>query len=261
MKNIILLLLLVAAIEIPVSMNAQNKDTITTKSGLKYYYTNHGNGEKTKQGWLMLVHYTGTFLDGSIFDSSRDRNVPFSFILGKGQVIKGWDEGISLLKVGDRATFIIPYELAYGEKGRSSIPPKSTLVFDVEVLDMKEKSLEMVIGDILFADTANINIKGAIDKIQELKKDGFKGMYVSEGDLNNIGYRLLSKFHNPSAAMQIMIINAELYPESANSYDSLGEACMENGDIAAAVKNYKKSLELDPKNKNAEEMLAKLKQK
>ncbi len=261
MKNIVLLVVIFVLFGASGSMSAQNNDTITTKSGLKYFYTHKSTGLKTKNGWLMLVHYTGTFLDGKKFDSSRDRNLPFSFVLGKGQVIKGWDEGISLLNVGDRATLIIPYDLAYGENGRGTIPPKSTLIFDVEVLDMKEKSLGMIVTDILFADTTNLNVKGAVDKVHQLKAEGFKGLFVSEGDLNTIGYRLLSKFHNTAAAVEIMKLNAELYPDSANSYDSLGEACMENGDKELAVKNYKKSLELDPNNKNAEEMLTKLKQK
>ena len=156
---------------------------------------------------------------------------------------------------------IIPYELAYGEKGRCTIPPKSTLIFDVEVLDMKEKSLGMLVADIVFADTTNLNVKGAIDKVHELKKTGFKDLYVSEGDLNNIGYRLLTKFHNAPASVEIMKLNVELYPDSGNSYDSLAEACMENGSKELAITYYKKSLELDPKNTNAEEMLTKLQKK
>jgi tetratricopeptide (TPR) repeat protein len=242
-------------------MNAENSDTITTTSGLKYVYTHHGNGERTKAGWLMIVHYTGTFLDGKKFDSSRDRKTPFSFVLGKGQVIKGWDEAVSLLRIGDRATLIVPYQLAYGEKGRGLIPPKSTLVFDVEVLDMKEKSLGIVISDILFADTNHLNLQGCTDRVRELKANNFNNIYVSESELNIIGYRLLTKMHNPKAAIEIMKLNVELYPDSGNSYDSLAEAYLENGDKELAIKYYLKSLELDSKNTNAFEMLEKLQAK
>lgn len=244
-----------------ITSSAQSQDTITTASGLKYYYTHHGTGEKARPGQLMIVHYTGAFLNGKKFDSSRDRNEPFTFVLGKGQVIKGWDEGIGLMRIGDRATFIIPYNLAYGEKGRGTIPPKSTLIFDVEFLDMKEKSVGMILADILFADTNNLNVTGACNTFHELKSKNFAGIYQTESDLNNLGYRLLTRAKNPKAALEIMKLNCEAYPESANVYDSIGEVYMELGDTALAIKNYEQSLKLNPANTNAEEMLVKLREK
>jgi FKBP-type peptidyl-prolyl cis-trans isomerase len=83
------------------------------------------------------VHYTGTLLNGTKFDSSRDRNQPFEFTLGQGQVIKGWDEGIALMNVGGKATLVIPSNIAYGQQAQGAIPAYSTLVFDVELLDVK----------------------------------------------------------------------------------------------------------------------------
>ncbi len=111
----------------------------STASGLMYISDNLGTGVAPVAGDTVLVHYDGFLLDGSKFDSSRDRGQPLPFVLGTGQVIRGWDEGISLLKVGGKAKLIIPYALAYGEQGYPPvIPPKSTLVFDVELVDVKK---------------------------------------------------------------------------------------------------------------------------
>jgi peptidylprolyl isomerase len=110
-------------------------DEVTTPSGLKYIEIKEGNGATPKTGQTVVVHYTGTLEDGTKFDSSRDRNQPFSFKLGVGQVIKGWDEGLSTMKVGGRRQLIIPSELGYGARGAGGvIPPNATLIFDVELL-------------------------------------------------------------------------------------------------------------------------------
>lgn len=110
-------------------------DVITTDSGLKYKELQEGTGATPKKGQTVVVHYTGTLEDGTKFDSSRDRNQPFSFKLGAGEVIKGWDEGLSTMKVGERRQLIIPPELGYGARGAGGvIPPNATLIFDVELL-------------------------------------------------------------------------------------------------------------------------------
>jgi len=111
------------------------QEVVSTPSGLKYIELKEGEGAQPQTGQTVVVHYTGTLEDGTKFDSSRDRNRPFSFKLGAGRVIKGWDEGIATMKVGGRRRLIIPPELGYGSRGAGGvIPPNATLIFDVELL-------------------------------------------------------------------------------------------------------------------------------
>lgn len=106
-----------------------------TPSGLRYKMIQKGDGAKAQKGKIVSVHYEGSLLSGQVFDSSYKRNSPIDFELGIGQVIPGWDEGISLLQVGDKARFVIPSELAYGSAGAGGvIPPNASLIFDVELM-------------------------------------------------------------------------------------------------------------------------------
>jgi len=110
----------------------------TTASGLQYEDTNVGDGAEAKSGDTVSVHYTGWLDDGTKFDSSKDRNQPFSFTLGAGMVIKGWDEGVAGMKIGGTRKLTIPSELGYGERGAGGvIPPFATLTFEVELLGIK----------------------------------------------------------------------------------------------------------------------------
>lgn len=119
------------------NLNNISKGFEVTSSGLRYKITDKGNGNSAVVGKNVKVHYKGQLIDGTVFDSSFKRNEPIEFTLGIGQVIKGWDEGLSLLSEGDKARFIIPSDLAYGETGAGGvIPPNANLIFDVELVSV-----------------------------------------------------------------------------------------------------------------------------
>lgn len=122
-----------------IAQNMTNSENvITTESGLQYVEIKEGTGASPKQGQNVTVHYTGTLTNGKKFDSSLDRNQPFSFKIGVGQVIKGWDEGVATMKVGGKRKLIIPPELGYGARGAGGvIPPNATLIFEVELLEVR----------------------------------------------------------------------------------------------------------------------------
>jgi len=130
-----------AVATLPAMAQSEGK-TVTSASGLKMTDTKVGSGAEAKPGQTAVVHYTG-WLDkdgakGQKFDSSLDRGQPFAFALGQGQVIRGWDEGVTGMKVGGKRTLVIPPELGYGARGAGGvIPPNATLIFDVELLDVK----------------------------------------------------------------------------------------------------------------------------
>jgi FKBP-type peptidyl-prolyl cis-trans isomerase FkpA len=132
----------VAALAGSTASQAQDKKeepkVVTTKSGLKYQDLKEGKGDAAKSGDTVEVHYTGWLKDGKKFDSSLDRNKPFSFKLGAGMVIKGWDEGVAGMKEGGKRKLIIPSDLAYGKDGRPPVIPKDAeLTFEVELLKIK----------------------------------------------------------------------------------------------------------------------------
>jgi peptidylprolyl isomerase len=136
--------LLAAAVTPPAPSFAQapGKSPMTTPSGLQITDTKAGTGASPKAGQTCVMHYTGWLYDngakGKKFDSSHDRGKPFSFKIGVGQVIKGWDEGVATMQVGGKRTLVIPPQLGYGARGAGNvIPPNATLLFEVELLDIQ----------------------------------------------------------------------------------------------------------------------------
>jgi len=116
----------------------ESAKVITTTTGLKYTELTEGTGPSPQKGQVVKVHYTGWLENGTKFDSSVDRGEPFEFTIGVGQVIQGWDEGVSTMKIGGKRKLTIPSELAYGSRGAGAvIPPNSPLIFDVELLGIK----------------------------------------------------------------------------------------------------------------------------
>lgn len=136
-SSIVMMLILTSALGVGGSM-AENKQEVITASGLKYIDQVVGTGEAAVAGKTANVHYTGWLENGTKFDSSVDRGQPFSFPLGAGRVIKGWDEGVQGMKVGGKRKLTIPSDLGYGSRGAGGvIPPNATLIFDVELLGVR----------------------------------------------------------------------------------------------------------------------------
>ena len=127
-----------AAQELAEYLSANGVEAQPTASGLYYVRTVEGNGEKPISGQMVTVHYTGKLLDGTVFDSSVERGVPYNTAIGVGQVIPGWDEGILMMSKGEKGVLYIPYYLAYGDMGSApAIPPYANLVFEVELIDFQ----------------------------------------------------------------------------------------------------------------------------
>ena len=228
---------------------------VTTPSGLTYLITKRGTGRQPKKGETVILHYTGTLTNGVKFDSSHDSKQPFAFKLGVGQVIKGYDEGLSKLRVGDQAILVIPGKLGYGSKGAGdAIPPDATLIFVIEVLDVKAKSLT----DVLAKTLNDKGVEAMIAEFHRLKSVADPDLYDSESSMNSFGYSLIRR-KQVNEAIEVFKLNVEAYPQSANVYDSLGEAYMLRGDKEKAIENYQRALAIDPTMESAKEALKKLK--
>jgi tetratricopeptide (TPR) repeat protein len=241
---------------------AQSYDTLTTKSGLKYYYLQRGNGPAVQPNCVVIRHYTVSLADGTKIESSRDKGKPFAWEHPSSEMIRGNNEALSLMKIGDRAVFIVPYNLAYGKKGLGLVPPKATLLFDIEVIDIKKRSLYMAITAALYEQPitpeSKPRIKEAISTYTRLKSKGFSDLYVNDDQLDMIGQNLLPKF--PAEAVEIFKLNTDLYPESYTAYESLGIGYFELGETELAIAAFEKAVSLNPGNTKAKVYLKQLKE-
>ena len=228
---------------------------VRTGSGLTYLVTEKGTGRMPKKGETVVVHYTGTLTSGLKFDSSLDRGEPISFPLGAGRVIKGWDEGIAKLHIGDKAILVIPAKLGYGEKGAGGvIPPNAKLIFIVQLVDIQGPPL----ADMLLDVYKTGGVTAMLTRYREVKQGGFKDVSHSESDLNGLGYELLRQ-KKVADAIDVFKLVVEEYPKSANVYDSLGEAYVAAGQKQLAIETYEKALMIDPKYPSSIKALEKLK--
>lgn len=238
-----------------ISVSAQSTDTIATESGLKYYIVEKGEGEKVEDGKEVTLHGIGTLVNGEVFWETRESDNPFHFVTGTNSVIKGVEEGISKMRVGDRWIFILPPEIAYGNKQRGPIPPNSTLIFDYEVLDVSNPKKTII--DTLHITIQEKGIDKALDLYIELEKQN--DIYNFRSDqLNGLGYKLINENYLDLAKI-IFKLNTQKYPNDFNVWDSLGEIYMLLGEDKLAIESYKKSIELYPGNSNAVEMIKKIK--
>jgi len=232
-------------------------DTVMTSSGLKYVIIERGSGAKADSGKEVEVHYNWYLTNGRLAGSSIKSGHPFDFILGKGKVIKGWDEGISYMHVGDHFEFIIPPRLGYGEKGAGNvIPPIATLIYDTYLISVGEPKEEFV--DTLF----NLAIEKGVDTAIAVYHDLYRtesGKYnFKEDQLNILGYKLLLK-ERRDEAMAIFKLNIEMFPKSPIPLDNLGVAYHNLGNDTLALENFEKALRLDPNDKIAKSEIARLK--
>ncbi len=254
-------LMIIGLFLLPVFSFAQStttgKDTVTTNTGLKYIVLAKGNGEQAVAGKEVAVNYIGYLLDGSEFDNSYKRGKPFKFILGEGKVIKGWDEGIALMKVGDKFRLIIPPQLGYGTRGAgSAIPPNATLIFDTQLMSVSTPKPS--IADTLLLTIFEKGIDSAVIQYHRLYKTQRNVYDFDEDQLNFLAYRFMrNKMFKQAIA--VLKLNIETYPDSYNTYDSLGEAYLMDGEKDLALQNYEKSLKLNPNNTNAEVMIQRIK--
>jgi hypothetical protein len=250
-------------------LNAQKNDTLTTISGIKYFLAKKGSNRLIQKGEVAVWHYKFTLADGTVIDDSREKKATLGEKVPSERIVDGLNEILLMMHLGDRGVFIVPPQLGYGQRGLAAqgnfpgIRPNSTLVFDIEMVDVKKESMSELLENALVGkvgnDTSKPHVAEMIALYMEQKQKKFVDIYRSDEDLNTIGYMLLERY--PEEALKVFKLNVEEYPAVSNVYDSLGEGYMKLGDFEKAILNYQKSLELDPKNKNAEEAIKKMKAK
>lgn len=216
---------------------------LRSPSGAICIVMKRGTGKQPKLGQIVVLHATGLLHDGTEFYKRRTGADPDWMRLMPTKRPDGVIEALQLLHVGDTAIMIIPASLGYGTPTgpTGNVPPNSILTYLVEVLDVKSDLVTSVMLNTIDAS----GVDEAVKQYRELRARGFPDLQMDEGQMNALGYRLLEG-GNPSGAIKVLQLNAEAYPDSANVYDSLGEAYAKSGQRQEAMVNYKKALSIDP---------------
>lgn len=231
-------------------------DTARTPSGVTCIFLQHGQGRRPKLGDIVVLRSTGVLEDGKEFRHPPDDGSPGWYWLLPGRQPEGIIEAMGLLHVGDSAVIVIPSSLGYGPKGgfKGAIPPNAPLTYVVELLDVKSKEISSVLTETIKSG----GIDAAVEQYRTLQQQDFPDVYVNEAQINGLGYNLLNEKKDSRAAIQIFQLNAQTFPNSANVYDSLGEAYAVSGQKSFAIESYKKALAIDPKKESSIQALKNL---
>lgn len=236
----------------PMLADFRTKHARRAPSGLRYLVLKAG-ARKPASGQLAIVSYLLCLPSGKFVDASA-KGSGFAFALGERQVVKGFEEAVRHVGLGGQVEAWLPARLAYGRKGSPpAIKPNAQLMFRISLDGMSETALSLLLK--------HAYDKGGIPAMQRAyaraSAKHFAGMYAREDDLNSLGYRFIKR-KKYDAAIAVLSYNAQRFPQSWNSYDSLGDAYGIAGRKAPAIENYKKALDLNPKDQNAIEQLKKL---
>jgi hypothetical protein len=213
-------------------------ETVTTDSGLVYKFTKLGNGPAPKTGDLMVIHGIGTLQDGTEFWNTRT-GTPYEYSLGVDSVIKGFSEGMTHVREGDRIIITMKPELGYGERGRQGIPANSTLIFDYEILAVKPLSFLKLIRESI----ASGSVDDAIAKAKTVAN--LKDHYVSVSSIQSAAN--LANRKEPGSNEKVLALGVTLLPDAYQLHQTLGRLQAARGDKAAAIKSYETALKLNPK--------------
>ena len=213
-------------------------ESVTTPSGLTYKFTQLGKGPKPAEGDLMVIHGIGTFTDGKEFWNTRTDGAPYEYTLGVDRVIRGFEEGMRVVREGDRIVITMKSELAYGEKGSRDIPPNSTLVFDYEILGVKPKSFARLMRDGLAAGTTDEAIARA------KATPDLSSYYVSAASVQSAANAANRK--QAGDGEKVLTFGLTLLPNAYQLHQALARAQAQRAATADAIKSYETALKLNP---------------
>ncbi len=211
--------------------------TITTPSGLSYVFTKLGQGPRPQNGDVMVIHGIGRFTDGTEFWNTRTEGEPYEYTPGVDRVIRGFEEGMRLVREGDRIVITMKPELAYGERGNRDIPPNSTLVFDYEILAVKPLSIARLLREGMAAGT----LDDAIKKAQSLPD--LKGYFVSAAGILALAGN--ANRRQPGDGEKVLSFGLTLLPDAYQLHQALGRAQSQRGAVADAIRSYENALRLN----------------